>query len=1192
MAAALDPKEENAKEDEDEPMTDVKESEPKNDDAAQTQDAGRTDGCQLSLPPAPEITEENFREVVLKACQHLLTQFGGPVQYLKQQLGDRPSQLWAGFAEELSLAFPRREDRAYLDGLELPRLADETHSFCVSLWQLGWLPCCSSKPATFKLVATQLIDEYVTNTVLTAGDPLLLYQQPKEYTDDYECPPCFWTHYMKGAARATSMLMLAHVLLRVLKVDVAILNCNLHQSLTTIHCRLGTAASDATTIALENARFSSRGSIRKAHDVITWAGKLHTLKNKGLQPSEIIKAFNSSATSAAVLEGAKRVGVMNLLDLPMQCLDLLLKHLSDFGSDDCAFKESVWGNKKLMPGFQPRANNDRAWQKRLQVTADGFELFIRYVDSCHARKQPGSRSKYDTAALTEALQMSQLLVSCFNEVSDQHALQQKTKDEQIINPFLDGNNKLELELQGAISELKKGWQPAEITIFKDLIATCIAKRDGTMESLGKGPKINAGQLEKQAFDLLLSSMQHDADVYAVWKAKCNDRDSALYYQRLNHAAMRHSRAREMAESVITDDRGLGWFMSISKLESKDSPNITTWKEVCAHIVKQCQLRSEDQVRSVCILNWSAPSLFAGAVQNRQATLMGTIVNSGATKSFGIGLAPSFFYKKGSLHKLVENANKLLANANVNIDTPFALAFSNRNDERQKRPLLQTGFLALPGESKATDSTWQHWKGTDVFKFHLVKDAALPLSADLVEMEDLSEEALPSSTDDKTHPCQAEKHQQIGQDAASKILASALTNAPAEAERAAILIVDPSARTLEFAKAAYELKKTIGLPVYYLGFAETDGQAEWQRVHMSMWLADGFLNGSLPVPAGHQPLAAAELPSELVTAMPPKPDLGTLTWSNKKHEDGLPTLKTPDKILQAWHDHQEFGEPFRDWLKKTRGLIPLDIPDDKDPKKRTSSASAASASSLDTRNEQPAAKKVKKETPSAALTSIAVADLPTPLSFSAQLPLPQATKKAGGKCRLVIAIGSKLFLANDGTAGVELSAGTTVAGYWKGSWLKREGEPRVTDVPYELRDANDTVILDNKVTSLGQVIKEKRAISPLEIKVLYHTLVDKPTSEDSSFFKCEEKQNQQVLFRTENVPIKEEQKDNDCVTLPHGNLAGCLPAATWDTLATHVVWVLRWTARGLSPVRPLICLKDKCIIKQGQAVALQASNNQE
>eukprot|EP00435_Cladocopium_sp_Y103_P035895 s1110_g9.t1 len=248
--------------------------------------------------------------------------------------------------------------------------------------------------------------------------------------------------------------------------------------------------------------------------------------------------------------------------------------------------------------------------------------------------------------------MSQLLVSCLNEISDQHAVQQKNRDELVINPFLEGNNKLELELQGAISELKKGWQPAEITISKDLIATCIAKRDGIMESLGKGPRINAGQLEKQAFDLLLSSLQLDADVYTVWKAKCDDPDSALYYQRFNHEAMRHSRAREMAEFVISD------LMSISKLGNKDSANITTWKEVSAYIFKQCQLRSEDQVRSVCILTWSAPSLFPGAVQNRQATLMGTIVNAGATKSFGIGLAPSSSYKKGSLHKVVENANKL------------------------------------------------------------------------------------------------------------------------------------------------------------------------------------------------------------------------------------------------------------------------------------------------------------------------------------------------------------------------------------------------------------------------------------------------------------------------------------------------------------------------------------------------------
>ena len=50
----------------------------------------------------------------------------------------------------------------------------------------------------------------------------------------------------------------------------------------------------------------------------------------------------------------------------------------------------------------------------------------------------------------------------------------------------DGDNNLELELQGAISELKRGWQPAELTPFRELIATCIANRDGKLEALGKG----------------------------------------------------------------------------------------------------------------------------------------------------------------------------------------------------------------------------------------------------------------------------------------------------------------------------------------------------------------------------------------------------------------------------------------------------------------------------------------------------------------------------------------------------------------------------------------------------------------------------------------------------------------------------------------------------------------------------------
>ena len=375
------------------------------------------------------------------------------------------------------------------------------------------------------------------------------------------------------------MLMLAHVILNELKVDVQLLNPSLHQSLLAVYCRLGTAASDSATIAMENARLSARGVIRKAHDVITWAGKLHTLKLQGLQLAEIIKKYNESATKDSAIQGAKRMGLVALLDLPEQCLSLLLQHVSEFGFDGCAFNETAFSNKKPMRGFQPRANSDRAWQKRLAATSEGYELLVRYVHCSHARKPSAIRSKLDTAAMTEATQMSQLLISCLQEIQDQHALPGGAKDK-ILQDFVDGDNNLELELQGAISELKKGWQPAELTPFRELIATCIAKRDGKLKALQKGPKISAGQLEKQAFEVLLSSLQHGVDTHAVWKAKCLDRDSVVHFQRLSHTSARHTRAREIADSVISEDRGLGWQISLKKFESVDAANIAMWNEAC------------------------------------------------------------------------------------------------------------------------------------------------------------------------------------------------------------------------------------------------------------------------------------------------------------------------------------------------------------------------------------------------------------------------------------------------------------------------------------------------------------------------------------------------------------------------------------------------------------------------------------
>ena len=282
----------------------------------------------------------------------------------------------------------------------------------------------------------------------------------------------------------------------------------------------------------------------------------------------------------------------------------------------------------------------------------------------------------------------------------------------------------------------------------------------------------------------------------------------------------------------------------------------------------------------------------------------------------------------------------------------------------------------------------------------------------------------------------------------------LSNGLNESERPAILVLDLSSRTLEFAKATYELGRSGAAPgaLYYLGFAESAAEEEWQRYHLGSWMANGFLEGTLKLPAGSQPLGPAELPPELVTGLPPKPDLTTLTWSNRK-KDGLVTPKTPDKVLQAWHDHAEFGENFRNWLTKAREATALDLSaeeaDGKEKPRGSRGGEGTGPAPDPSPTGEPDPKKLKLST--ASLPSCFIADVPTPLSWSAQVGVTGGGKKAS--VRLLIAIGQRIFLCNDSAADITMGAGTILAGYFRGKWLTEKqvaAEPSAAERDHRVR----------------------------------------------------------------------------------------------------------------------------------------------
>ena len=108
---------------------------------------------------------------------------------------------------------------------------------------------------------------------------------------------------------------------------------------------------------------------------------------------------------------------------------------------------------------------------------------------------------------------------------------------------------------------------------------------------------------------------------------------------------------------------------------------------------------------------------------------------------------------------------------------------------------------------------------------------------------------------------------------------------------------------------------------------------------------------------------------------------------------------------------------------------------------------------------------------------------------------------------MIAVGKRIFICNRNTTDpLQCSTGTHIAGYYKGKWHvhKEKGQgsaddgPRPSDVVFHVKDADSLVFLDGKLQTLEAVVVAKRAVSPLEVKILYHDLKEKPRSDNAKW----------------------------------------------------------------------------------------------
>ncbi|CAJ1412778.1 unnamed protein product, partial [Effrenium voratum] len=653
------------------------------------------------------------------------------------------------FAATLGLEFSTtRQDVNFVTSLP----ADDSTMFCLKLSDLSFSPESSTKPAPYLTTAISLLQVFQLSGLLPRG-------------------PVKWVHYVKGAARSMTLLFLASLAMKC-EWKLEILHPALFESMRVIWARRATLSTDIKRVAFANAALSSRGSIRRAHDVPTWLSKLSLLCTKGFKADAAIKAWNMEATRESQLAGQKRVALLFLLSAPPGTAELLLKHTSEFGSQS-AFAED------------------------------------------------GNRAKLSKEALQEAAHLCQLLQAVQDDLAEQGVAATSLSEK-----LLAGDRNLEMELQVALAERSASWTSAGLTVVKELMKGHAASAEGKFRTESEKRSIVAGELEREEFSLMLKMFEHDIKAYANWLLKCEDHEASVYHAELQHKLARQQEAFRQAKACFQES-SREWMATLA-CHGSPQDGVARIDGILRRLSQTFQV-AKDSICVVALLNWSAPSLVSSENQRTQAALAGYLVSSHSPETgacIGLLLSPAHSYHRGLLWKQEESANKLLANSRLNMDMPFVLPYMDRADERDQRSMIRHGRLMLSMEEKPHSKAWQFWRSSALLSKGLLDAAEVVSGKDLVAVEDISDDALPSTTSLTHTQGAAEKVAQVGVDGCTSILRGALSSLTG-APKPVVLVVDLNAHTGDLGRAVVKenfLQSMGGMNLFYLGLHATQSEA--------------------------------------------------------------------------------------------------------------------------------------------------------------------------------------------------------------------------------------------------------------------------------------------------------------------------------------------------------------------------------
>ena len=189
------------------------------------------------------------------------------------------------------------------------------------------------------------------------------------------------------------------------------------------------------------------------------------------------------------------------------------------------------------------------------------------------------------------------------------------------------------------------------------------------------------------------------------------------------------------------------------------------------------------------------------------------------------IMPPFAYKNGQLYMASRSVEDIFINRGLQIDHKFAILFKEKSDNRDKRPLVYDGRLILPTGVKDHDFVFRN---TPLVQGRTDMAEMMP-GGKMKAIEDVSEGAVPVTTDLDGTVKGAQKHAQLGQDAMEKILEAA-TQDICMPDRCFVIFFEMNMLFGDMFDAFSEKRQQWNFPTFFVPACGNEGHCDWW-IHM-------------------------------------------------------------------------------------------------------------------------------------------------------------------------------------------------------------------------------------------------------------------------------------------------------------------------------------------------------------------------